>query len=65
MIAASNSITESIQRIVNEGQGPKLEGDDTEQDVDGDIFALAKRVHSILQNIRESNKNNTSQKKQR
>ncbi|CAO3624988.1 unnamed protein product [Mucor hiemalis] len=65
LIAASNSITESIQRIVNEGQGPKLEGDDTEQDVDGDIFALAKRVHSILQNIRESNKNNTSQKKQR
>lgn len=61
LIANSNAITESIQRIVNEGQGPKLDQDETEQDVDGDIFALAKRVHHILQNIRESN--TTSQQK--
>lgn len=63
LIAESEPIIESVQRIVNAGQVPKVEHDDTNEDTDGDIFALAKRVHQILQQIRESQK--SSQKKQR
>lgn len=64
LIAESDPIIESVQRIVNEGQVPKVEHDETNEDADGDIFALAKRVYLILQQIRDSNKK-SSQKKQR
>ncbi|KAG2204305.1 vacuolar protein 8 [Mucor mucedo] len=63
LIAESEPIIESVQRIVNAGQVPKAEHDDTNEDADGDIFALAKRVYQILQQIRDSKK--SSQKKQR
>ncbi|KAI8636901.1 vacuolar protein 8 [Parasitella parasitica] len=62
LIANSNTITESIKRIINEGQKPKMDMGEDDTD-DGDIFALAKRVFSILQQIRDSNA--TSQQKQR
>jgi vacuolar protein 8 len=62
LIANSDTITDSIKRIINEGQKPKMEMGEEDTD-DGDIFALAKRVYNILQQIRESN--STSQKKQR
>ncbi|KAG2229147.1 hypothetical protein INT48_000956 [Thamnidium elegans] len=55
---------ESVQRIFNEGQVPKVEQDENAEDSDGDIFALAKRVYHILQQTRDSNKK-SSQKKQR
>jgi hypothetical protein len=54
LIANSEAITESVQRIVNEGQTPK-EDQGEENGDDGDIFALANRVHQILQQIREAN----------
>ncbi|KAG1103120.1 hypothetical protein G6F42_017265 [Rhizopus arrhizus] len=62
LIANSDAITESIKRIINEGQKPKMEMGEEDTD-DGDIFALAKRVYNTLQQIRESNV--ASQKKQR
>lgn len=62
LIANSETITESIKRIINEGQKPKMEVGEEDAD-DGDIFALAKRVYNTLQQIRESN--GASQKKQR
>lgn len=62
LIANSGTITESIKRIINEGQKPKMEIGEEDAD-DGDIFALAKRVYNTLQQIRESN--GASQKKQR
>jgi hypothetical protein len=65
LIAESDAITDSVQRIVNEGQVPKLEQDENNDDVDGDIFALAKRVLLILQQIRESNKSSSEKKQQR
>ncbi|KAI8070293.1 vacuolar protein 8 [Thamnidium elegans] len=64
LIAESDLITESVQRIFNEGQVPKVEQDENAEDSDGDIFALAKRVYHILQQTRDSNKK-SSQKKQR
>lgn len=64
LIAESDTITESVQRIVNEGQAPKVEQDENTEDGDGDIFGLAKRVYHTLQEIRDSNKK-SSQKKQR
>ncbi|KAI9360301.1 vacuolar protein 8 [Pilaira anomala] len=64
LIAESDPITESVQRIVNEGQAPKVEQDENTEDGDGDIFGLAKRVYHILQKIRDSNKK-SFQKKQR
>lgn len=64
LIAESDAITDSVQRIVNEGQSPKIEQDETNDDVDGDIFALAKRVLLILQQIRESNKSSSEKKQQ-
>jgi hypothetical protein len=65
LIAESDPITESVQRIVNEGQVPKLEQDENNEDVDGDIFALAKRVSVVLQQIRESHKKSSQKKQQR
>lgn len=62
LIANSDAITESIKRIINEGQKPKMEMGEEDTD-DGDIFALAKRVYNTLQQIRESDV--ASQKKQR
>jgi hypothetical protein len=53
LIANSDDITESVQRIVNEGQAPKMDQGEENGD-DGDIFALANRVHQILQQIREA-----------
>lgn len=64
LIAESDLITESVQRIVNEGQVPKIEQDENAEDSDGDIFALAKRVDLILQKTRGNNRK-SSQKKQR
>ncbi|KAK4511233.1 uncharacterized protein ATC70_012447 [Mucor velutinosus] len=62
LIANSDTITESIKRIINEGQKPKMEIGEEDAE-DGDIFALAKRVYNTLQQIRESN--GASQKKHR
>lgn len=62
LLAGSDAIADSIQRIVNEGQTPKL-NQNYENNDDGDIYALAKRVSQVLQKIRESS--NRSQKKQR
>lgn len=62
LLANSNAIAESVERIVTEGQSPNTEHSDENND-EGDIYTLAKRVGQILQKIRESN--NKSQKKQR
>lgn len=64
LIAESDLITESVQRIVNEGEVPKVEQDENAEDSDGDIFVLAKRVYLTLQQTRVDNKK-SSQKKQR
>lgn len=52
LIANSNAITESVQRIVNDGQVPKVDQAEENGD-DGDIFALANRVYQILQQARD------------
>ncbi|KAI7902308.1 vacuolar protein 8 [Cokeromyces recurvatus] len=61
LIAESKSIVESVKRIADEGQVPRMDNNDENED--SDIYALAKRVYHILQQIGESN--NRSQKKQR
>ncbi|GAA5816134.1 Vacuolar protein 8 [Mucor flavus] len=64
LIAESDPITESVQRIVNEGQAPKAEQEENAEDSDGDIFVLANRVYITLKKTRVDNKK-SSQKKQR
>lgn len=61
LLANSDAIAESVQRIASEGQTSKMDGN--ENNDEGDIYALATRVGQILQKIRESSSKN--QKKQR
>ncbi|KAI9486764.1 MAG: vacuolar protein 8 [Benjaminiella poitrasii] len=61
LIIESNTIVESVKRIADEGQALRMENND--ENDEGDIHTLAKRVYHILQQNGEAN--NRSQKKQR
>ncbi|KAI8967922.1 vacuolar protein 8 [Mycotypha africana] len=69
LIAGSDTIIESVQRIVDEGRQQSVSQGISEQQQqsnasdDGDIYGLAKRVYQTLQQIRESNEK--TQRKQR
>ncbi|OBZ87868.1 Vacuolar protein 8 [Choanephora cucurbitarum] len=53
LIANSTQITQSVERIVREGQSPKAEHH--EDSDEGDIYGLAKRVMNTLNEIKSSN----------
>jgi hypothetical protein len=51
LISESDTIVRSVDRIVH-AEVPSEEAEDT----DGDIYALAKRVSQLLQNMRDTKK---------